>query len=50
MINEEIVDKVDKIFEFKCISKKQQQQILKEFNLLHTKKLSMNTHIVDIQE
>ena len=34
MINEEIVAIVDKLLEYKCISKKQQKPILSKFNLL----------------
>ena len=34
MNNEEIVAKVDKFLEYKCISKKQQKQILIKCNLL----------------
>ena len=36
--NEEIVVIVDKLLEYKCISKKQQKQILDKSNPLHTKK------------
>ena len=35
IINQEIVTIVDKLLEYKRISKKQQKQILKKFNLLH---------------
>ena len=34
-INEEIIAIVDKVFEYKCISKKQRKQILIKCNLLH---------------
>ena len=35
VINQEIVAIVDKLLEYKCISKKQQKQILIKRNLLH---------------
>ena len=35
LIDEDIVAKTDKALEYKCISKKQNQQILIECNLLH---------------
>ena len=35
LINQEIVAIVDKLFEYNCISKKQQKQILIKCNLLH---------------
>ena len=35
VINEEIVAIVDKLLEYKCISKKQHKQILLKCNLLH---------------
>ena len=38
VINEEIVAIVIKLLEYKCISKKQQKQLLFKCNLLHTKK------------
>ena len=37
LINEVIVPIVDKLLEYKCISKKQHKQILNKCNLLHTK-------------
>ena len=36
--NEEIVAKVDKLLEYKCISKKHHKQILYKCNLSHTTK------------
>ena len=38
LINEEIIPIVDKLFEYKCISKKKHEQILINCILLHTKK------------
>ena len=38
IFNEEIVAIVEKVFEYNCMSKNQQKQILIECNLLHTKK------------
>ena len=38
IIVEEIVAIVDRIIEYKCITKKQQNQLLIKCNLLHTKK------------
>ena len=35
LINKELVALVDKLLEYKCISKKQQKQILIKCNLLH---------------
>ena len=35
IINDEIVAKVDKLLEYKCISKKQHEQVLIKCNLLH---------------
>ena len=37
LINEEIIAIVDKLLEYKCISKKQHEQILIKCNPLHTK-------------
>ena len=38
IINEKIVAKIDKLLEYKCISKKQHKQILIKGSLLHTRK------------
>ena len=38
LINDETVAIIDKLLEYKCISKKQHKQILIRCNLLHTKK------------
>ena len=37
IINKEIVAIVDKVLDYKCISKKQHKQILNKGDLLHTK-------------
>ena len=44
IINEEILAIVDKLLEYKCISKKQPKQILIKSNQLN-KKVSIITHI-----
>ena len=38
LINEKIVAIIDKLLEYKCISKKQHKQVSNKCNLLHTKK------------
>ena len=42
--NDEIIAIVDKLLQYKCISKKQHKQILVNCNLLHTEKNKHNTH------
>ena len=37
IINEEIIVLVDKLLEYKCISKEQYKQFSNKYNLLHTK-------------
>ena len=46
--NDEIFTIVDNLLEDKCISVKQHKQFLKNCNLLHTKKVSINTHTVGV--
>ena len=38
VVNEEIVVRLDKLLEYKCMSERQHKQILNKCNLSHTKK------------
>ena len=53
-ISDKIIDEIiaiaDNLLEYKCISTKQHMQFFFKYDVLHRKKVSINTHIVGIHE